>query len=332
LEYPGWGDRLYAEPSLKVTLADGVRDLVLKYDSQQIEGNTLRLKCKDIKYNLAVTLTYRVYPDEDIIRKSSTIENHTNQVVTLESAQSGVWYLPRNEQYRLTYAAGRWAEEDQLQQEPIRQGKVVLESRRGNTSHQLYPWFAIDKGVSDEQHGQVWFGALGWSGNWKMVVEETPMHQVRVTGGSEGPFLQSDQQGKQKRRDCIHIDSKDDRDGAERRHVRKKNVPQFQRQRGQIREILSARQQAIPAQQSNQSRNRHGIDDKEVFVWNAHAIRVKQWIAAEPLEQTRVFTAQIDGCKRAWNSEKRQGSGNPEIHIGTGAAARHSLEKVLDEA
>ena len=184
LEYPGWGDRLYTEPSLKVTLADGVRDLVLKYDSQQIEGNTLRLKCKDIKYDLTVTLIYRVYPDEDIIRKSSTIENHTKQVVTLESAQSGVWYLPRNEQYRLTYAAGRWAGEDQLQQEPIRQGKVVLESRRGNTSHQLYPWFAIDKGGSaGQQHGQVWFGALGWSGNWKIVVEETPMHQVRITGG-----------------------------------------------------------------------------------------------------------------------------------------------------
>ena len=183
-EYPGWGGRLYTEPSLKVTLADGVRDLVLKYSDQQIEGDTLKLKLKDIEYNLLVTLTYRVYAAQDIIRKSAEIENGTSQAVTLESAQSGVWYLPRGEAYRLTYAAGRWAGEDQLQQEPVRQGKVVIESRRGNTGHQLSPWFAIDRGgKADQEHGDVWFGTLGWSGNWKIVVEETPVHQVRVTGG-----------------------------------------------------------------------------------------------------------------------------------------------------
>jgi alpha-galactosidase len=184
IEYPGWGGRQYQEPSLKVTLADGVRDLVLKYVNQTIEGDTLKLKLKDINYDLFVTLTYRVFPAEDIIRKTAEIENKTKQVVTLESAQSGVWYLPRDQNYRLTYAAGRWAGEDQLQQQDLQQGKVILDSRRGNTSHQLSPWFAIDQnGRADQETGNVWFGALGWSGNWKLVIEETPMHQVRVTGG-----------------------------------------------------------------------------------------------------------------------------------------------------
>ena len=184
IEYPGWGGRQYQEPSLKVTLADGVRDLVLKYVDQTIDGDTLKLKLKDINYDLFVTLTYRVYPADDIIRKTAEIENRTKQVVTLESAQSGVWYLPRDRHYRLTYAAGRWAGEDQLQQQDLQQGKVVLDSRRGNTSHQLSPWFAIDEdGRADQDTGNVWFGALGWSGNWKLVIEETPMHQVRVTGG-----------------------------------------------------------------------------------------------------------------------------------------------------
>jgi alpha-galactosidase len=183
-EYPGWGGRFYSEPSLKVTLADGARDLVLKYADQKIDGDTLELTLKDIKYDLRVTLIYRVYRAEDVIRKSTRIENGTKETITLDSAQSGVWYLPRDQQYRLTYASGRWAGEDQLQQEPIRQGTVVLESRRGNTSHQMSPWFAIDaKGTADQQHGSVWFGALAWSGNWKIAVEETPMHQVRVTGG-----------------------------------------------------------------------------------------------------------------------------------------------------
>ena len=185
IEYPGWGGRYYNEPALKVTLADGVRDLILKYDSYQVHGDALLIRLKDIRYPLFVTLTYTVFPKEDIIRKQASIENRTAQRMTIESAQSGVWYVPAGEGYRLTYLTGRWADETQLTRQPINPGKFILESRRGNTSHQLNPWFAIDGGgEADEEHGRVWFGALGWSGNWKLVVEDTPpAHQVRVTGG-----------------------------------------------------------------------------------------------------------------------------------------------------
>ncbi len=184
-EYPGWGGKYYNEPSLKVTLADGDRDLVLKYVSQEIRGNTLLIRLKDIQYDLFVNLTYLVFSREDIIRKQAEIQNRTSQVVTVESAQSGVWYVPQGEGYRLTYLTGRWAGETQLTREPIEPGKNVLESRRGNTSGQLNPWFAIDeRGGAGEDHGRVWFGAVGWSGNWKLTVEDTPpAHQVRVTGG-----------------------------------------------------------------------------------------------------------------------------------------------------
>jgi alpha-galactosidase len=59
----------------------------------------------------------------------------------------------------------------------------VLESRLGHTGHNLNPWFAIDKGDAGEDHGGIWFGALAWSGNWRISVEQTPYRQVRVTGG-----------------------------------------------------------------------------------------------------------------------------------------------------
>jgi alpha-galactosidase len=183
-EYPGWGGMRYTEPCLKVTLADGVRDLVLKYVSHQLKGDTLEVRTKDINYDLFVTLTYRVFPRYDIICKNTLIENQTSQVVTIESAQSGVWYVPPGVGYRLTYLPGRWAAENQVTQEVIHQGKKVLESRRMVTSHQTNPYFAIDyKGEANEESGRVWFGALGWSGNWKIVVEQTPNQQVRVVGG-----------------------------------------------------------------------------------------------------------------------------------------------------
>ena len=117
LEYPGWGGRYYNEPALKVTLADGVRDLVLKYDSYEIHGDTLVIRLKDIQYPLIVSLTYTVFAKDDIIRKQASIENRTPQVITIESAQSGVWYVPPGEGYRLTYLTGRWAGETQLTRE-----------------------------------------------------------------------------------------------------------------------------------------------------------------------------------------------------------------------
>ena len=184
LEYPGWGGMLYTEPCVKVTRADGDRDLVLKYVSHEIRGETLEITTKDIQDDILAKLTYRVYPGTDIIRKQAEIRNQTRQSVMVESAQSGVWYVPPGGGYRLSYLSGRWAGETQLNREPIGPGKKALESRRGNTSHQLNPWFAIDDGGrADEEHGRVWFGALGWSGNWKLTIEQTPAQQVRVVGG-----------------------------------------------------------------------------------------------------------------------------------------------------
>ena len=130
IEYPGWGARYYNEPSLKVTLADGDRDLVLHYVSHEIQGDTLIIRLKDIQYDLFVNLTYKVFPQEDIIRKQAEIENRTPQVVTVESAQSGAWTVPSGEGSRLTYLTGRWAGETQVIREPINPGKKVLESRR----------------------------------------------------------------------------------------------------------------------------------------------------------------------------------------------------------
>jgi alpha-galactosidase len=187
-EYAGWGSNMYTEPCLKVALADGNRDLVLRYVSHAIQGSVLKVVTKDIQYDLMVNLYYRVHAGAGMIEKHAVIENKTSQPITLESAQAGTWYMPPGDGYRLSYLNGRWAGETQLVQEDIHPGVKVLESRRGTTSHQTNPWFAIDGpegdgSRADQDHGRVWFGALGWSGSWKFSVEQTPHQQVRVTGG-----------------------------------------------------------------------------------------------------------------------------------------------------
>jgi alpha-galactosidase len=183
-EYPGWGAELYNEPALKATYADGNRDVVLHFVSSHIDGDTLEIQLKDIASSLQVHLYYRIFEDLGIIQRWSRIENQTNQAITLESAQSAAWNLPQGEGYGWHYLTGHWGAEWQLHSEPLQTGAHVIESRRGSTSHQANPWFAIDRpGQTTEQSGPVWFGALGWSGSWRITVEQTAMQQVRVTGG-----------------------------------------------------------------------------------------------------------------------------------------------------
>jgi len=182
-EYPGWGGPRYYEPALKVSRPDGDRDLVLHYASHRLDGNELHITLKDIHDPIEVTLHYRVYPEQSIVRRSATIRNGTAKPLTIDSAQAAAWYLPPGEGYQLTYLTGRWAAETQINHEPIHEGAKVLESRKGHTSHNFNPWFAIDTGDAHEDSGRVWFGALAWSGNWRITVEQTPYRQVRVTGG-----------------------------------------------------------------------------------------------------------------------------------------------------
>jgi len=148
-----------------------------------MRDNSLDITLKDIRDDIQVVLHYRVYPDHGILERSATILNKTAKPLMVESAQSATWNLPAGEGYQLTYLTGRWAAETQVNHEAIHQGMKVLESRKGHTSHNINPWFAIDAGDAGEEHGSVWFGALAWSGNWRITVEQTPYQQVRVTGG-----------------------------------------------------------------------------------------------------------------------------------------------------
>src|SRR5271163_3042187 len=191
-EYAGWGAGLFTEPALKVTFTDGNRDLVLHFvRATQNSPQAVELQLKDISREIYVTLRYSIDPDTGILARSADIENREKQPVVIEQAAAAQWTLPPA-RYTLSYLTGRWAGEWTLNQEPILGGARVIESRRGTTGHQANPWFAISRDDSQasvgptaagEEHGEVWFGALAWSGSWRFTVERTQLDAVRVTGG-----------------------------------------------------------------------------------------------------------------------------------------------------
>ena len=183
-EYAGWGAGLYQEPALKVTFADGNRDLVLHYMSSKPagDGHALDVELKDISRAVTVTLHYQMDPESGILARSATIENREPKPVMIEQAAAAAFSLPPAH-YTLSYLSGRWGGEWTLNQETVHQGQRVLESRRGSTGHQLNPWFALGKGDADEEHGETWFGSLAWSGSWRITVQQDTIDKVRVTGG-----------------------------------------------------------------------------------------------------------------------------------------------------
>jgi alpha-galactosidase len=188
-EYAPWGEMRYSEPCLKVEFADGTRVIEWAFEEHGVErsgvSQTLWLRFRDRAFPLIVTLYYRIYSGHDVIERWARLENTGGSgPVTIEQALSADWRPPRRERYRLTYLYGQHVKEMQIAAALLSPGKIVLESRRGATSHQFNPWMALDPDASaSEESGEVWSAALAWSGSWKIVVETTTYGDVHCAGG-----------------------------------------------------------------------------------------------------------------------------------------------------
>lgn len=184
-EYCSWGNRFYREPCIKVTFDDGVRDCELRYDAHKIsdDKNELTLFLTDTHYKISVRLIYRIYPDLDFIDKRAIVKNTGDKPITVENLMSGCVYLPDNREYYKTILSTSWAKEYTIERTPVEYGKTVIESRSLYSNSSYYPYFAIDDGRATEDSGEVWFGAVRWSGNYKLCIERLRSSPVYITAG-----------------------------------------------------------------------------------------------------------------------------------------------------
>lgn len=179
--FPGAPSRI--TPTLKVELPDGTRSAMLQYQSHKIDGDTLSIVTSDGFYPLKVTLFYRVLEEFDIIERWSVIENEGDGDVRLDSAYSASWHFPFKYNYRLTYLAGSSNGEFRKYQEKVLPGKRVIETRDGLSGPEATPFCMIDLGKATEDHGEVYFNSLIWSGNWQFIIEQDQDLRTILTGG-----------------------------------------------------------------------------------------------------------------------------------------------------
>ena len=82
-----------------------------------------------------------------------TIRNDGPESLTLERVLSGALPLPPGD-YDAWTLHGQWGREFELRTRPLLPGKFVTESRRGISSHEAHPWFAVrPRGEAAEHHG-----------------------------------------------------------------------------------------------------------------------------------------------------------------------------------
>jgi alpha-galactosidase len=185
-EYPTICGMKFTQPAIAMCFSDGVRDFRIKFESsEQISGDNpeICLNFCEEQYPVRLSLHYRLYEAEDLIERWVSVTNLGVEPIEVSRIFSACWNFPSGDHYRLSHLTGRWNDEMNLHRERLTPGVKVLESRRLTTSHHHNPWFAIDEGEATEDYGRVWFGALAWSGNWKIEAEVTDFNSTRIHMG-----------------------------------------------------------------------------------------------------------------------------------------------------
>ncbi|WDF57418.1 alpha-galactosidase [Mucilaginibacter sp. KACC 22063] len=187
--YTPSGSRNLLEPAISVTHADGNNSLELKYVSHnltKVDDNVslLTIKLKDPAYNFMVTLFYKSYYKENVIEQWSEISHLEKGNVTLHKFASANINL-RAGSYWLRQYHGDWAKEMRPEETQLTHGIKTLDSKLGTRADLFMPsvfMVSLDK-PSTEDEGQVLFGGLEWSGNFRTDFEVDPKDHLRIISG-----------------------------------------------------------------------------------------------------------------------------------------------------
>jgi alpha-galactosidase len=211
-EMPTYGDITYHDVAVKLSFPAPpepikpsesahlpVRDLRLRYVSHEIGADcepgltppgktlahreTLCIHLRDTAYDLRATLFLRVTPELDIIERWLKLENNTGSDVEIETFGFGTVHVP-NGRYEVTHAAGAFTREFVPVRHELAQGRTILESFSINTSNSANPSYLLNQiGQATESTGEVFFGALEYSGNWSIRFEALSTLGLRVNAG-----------------------------------------------------------------------------------------------------------------------------------------------------
>ena len=187
--YTTAGSKNLFEPAIAVTHADGNNSLDLQYvrhENKKLDDNTslLTIFLKDPVYNFEVTLYYKSWYNEDVTEQWSEIRHQEKGDVVLHKFASGGLYLKAGS-YWLRQFHGDWAKEMQPEEARLTHGIKTLDSKLGARANLFQPpvfMVSLDKPATEEE-GTVLYGALEWSGNFRIDLELDNQDNLRIMAG-----------------------------------------------------------------------------------------------------------------------------------------------------
>lgn len=186
--YPSFGNGNSDEVAIIATHADGTMatDLVYQSHKQEMEGNVQHttIHMKDRKLPFYVDLHFKAYQNEDVMAQWATIYHKENNVVRLEQFASSVLGF-KAESYYLTHFYGSWAHEMRMVEEKLTNGVKIIETKRGvRTTEYENPSFILSfNQKAAENYGEVVFGSLAWTGNYRLSFQIDDQERCQIVGG-----------------------------------------------------------------------------------------------------------------------------------------------------
>ena len=177
-ELSAFGDMRYLETGLKVRFSDGVRDFRFTVVDHQVNGDVLSVTLKDIHYAFEVTLYYRVHEEYDVLERWQVARNLGTEPISLERFYSAELVLPGNG-YHSIHFNGAWGAEFRTFDEPVDSGMKVYQSLEGVTGRVENPTFILHKSATEES-GEVYYGALAYSGSFRVIAQAVPDRSTHV--------------------------------------------------------------------------------------------------------------------------------------------------------
>jgi alpha-galactosidase len=144
---------------------------------------TLRVRMTDPAQPFEATLCYRLTPEHDIVERWVELANTGPDPIQIEALAFATLHFP-NGTTELTSVAGWWTREFTTARERLPMGVRSIEQKTVQTGHYANPFFLLNRpGQAWEETGDVYFGALAFSGAWRIAFEQLYTLDVRCQAG-----------------------------------------------------------------------------------------------------------------------------------------------------
>lgn len=186
----GWANAS-GEYNISITQGDGRVSLDLVLDSYKVStptpGQELAVfEFRDTHYPVRVRLSVLAHEDSDVFEQWLEITNNGKDAITIDEAASGHLKVKGTRYYVSTFS-GTWGGESFISEEEVKQGNILERSSHTGTrtAQEGTPGFILSlNGPAQEDEGEVFLGALAWSGNYDLRFKHSPNHHMFASFGA----------------------------------------------------------------------------------------------------------------------------------------------------